>query len=127
MGLAYARNAPLTFKDLVKKTANYTVVIVTDSAKIFSSVLDGMVYTLPSIAEGDVFTFINNAEDGDAKLSISPAAADGIVYAGAKVDDKDVINTKATAKKGDYIVIKSSDAGTVAWQVPEARGIWAKE
>jgi len=124
---AWGRNASLTLQRQIKKTANYTVVIVTDIGKIFTSVLDGMVYTLPAIAEGDNYTFINLAEDGDAKLSVSPNANDGIVYGGAKVDDKDVINTKATALKGDYVTIKSSDAGTVAWQVPASRGIWAKE
>lgn len=108
------------------KTANYTVVINTDSGVNFSSSLDGMIFTLPSIAVGHVTTFINTADDGDAKLSVSPAAADGIEYVGGKVDDKDVINTKATANKGDFITIVSFSE-TVAWQVTGVRGIWAKE
>lgn len=121
------RRASNPLRNQVEKTSAYTVVVVTDSGKVFSSLTDGQVFTLPSIAGGEVYTFINVADDGDADLSISPAAADGIMYAGSNTDDKDLINTKATAKKGDYIVIKSSEAGTVAWQVVAARGIWAKQ
>jgi len=108
------------------KTANYTVVITTDSGKSFVSTLDAIVYTLPSIAIGNTITFINMADDGQAALNISPAALDGITYAGTQVDDKDLINTKATAKKGDYVTLSSLD-GVIAWQVVDARGVWAKE
>jgi len=108
------------------KTANYTVVINTDSGKTFVSTLDGIVYTLPSIATGNTITFINMADDGQAALNISPAAADAITYAGSSVDNKDLINTKATAKKGDYVTLASLD-GVIAWQVVDARGVWAKE
>ncbi len=108
------------------KTANYTVVISTDSGSTFTSTLDAIVYTLPSIAIGNTVTFVNLALDGGAKLSISPAAADGITYDGSSTDNKDLINTKATAKYGDFVTLASID-GTVAWQVVAARGIWAKE
>lgn len=108
------------------KTANYTVVIGDDSGKTFVSTLDGIVFTEPSIAIGNTVTFVNMAEDGQAALNISPAAADGITYDGSSTDNKDLINTKATAKKGDFVTLASLD-GVVAWQVVAARGIWAKE
>ena len=108
------------------KTANYTVIITTDSGKTLTSELDGIVYTLPSIAIGNTITFVNNAVDGLAAVNISPAAADGITYAGSSTDNKDLINTKATAKRGDFVTLASLD-GVVAWQVVAARGIWAKE
>ena len=107
------------------KTANYTVVTTTDSGKTLVSTLDAIVYTLPSIAIGNTITFVNMADDGQAALNISPAAIDGITYAGSSTDDKDLINTKATAKKGDFVTLASLDGG-VAWQVVAARGIWAK-
>ena len=66
------------------------------------------------------------ASDGQAALNISPAALDGITYAGSSTDDADLINTKATAKKGDYVTLASLD-GLVSWQVVDARGVWAKE
>lgn len=110
----------------VEKTANYTVVITTDSGKTFTCKTDGVVFTLPAIAIGNTITFVNTAKDGQAGLTISPNAADGITYAGSSTDDKDLINTKATAKQGDFVTLASLD-GTVAWQVVAARGIWAKE
>jgi hypothetical protein len=123
---AWSRNARYSLQRQIKKTANYTVVVVTDSAKIFASVLDAIVYTLPSIATGELYSFINLAEDGDAKVSISPASADGISYAGVSVDNKDLINTKATALKGDYATVASFD-GADHWQVAEVSGLWQAE
>ena len=109
-----------------EKTANYTVIINADSGKSLASDLDGVVFTMPSIATGNTITFVNTAEDGTAELNISPAAADGINYIGSNTDDKDLINTKATAKKGDYVTLASLN-GTTAWQVVAVRGVWAKE
>jgi hypothetical protein len=116
----------LVDSNAVNKTSNYTVVITTDSGKTFTSETDGIVFTLPSIAIGNTITFVNNAPDGTADLTISPAALDGITYAGSSTDDKDLINTKATAKRGDFVTLASLD-GVVAWQVVAARGVWAKE
>lgn len=115
----------LVDSDAEIKTANYTVIITTDSGKTLVSTLDGMDYTLPSIAIGNTVTFVNMAEDGAALLTIDPAAADGITYAGSSTDGVTLINAKATAKKGDYVTLASLD-GTVAWQVVAVRGIWAK-
>ena len=112
-------------KNSVLKSAAYTVVANDDNGKIFYSTIDNMVYTLPSIADGQVYTFVNMAEDGMAKMSISPAALDGIMYVTA-TDDKDLINTKATAKKGDTVTIFNV-AGTAYWSVSYARGVFAKE
>ena len=87
---------------------------------------DGQVFQLPSLAVGNVITFVNMAPDGTAGISISPDALDGIGYAGSDTDNKDVINTKATSKRGDFITIASED-GVVSWKVVAARGVWAKE
>ena len=108
------------------KASNYTVVATTDSGKTFVSATDGVVFTLPAIATGAVFKFVNAAEDGTNTLTISPNASDGIDYAGSKTDDKDVINTKATSKQGDFIVIASLSS-TTHWSVTSVRGVFAKE
>lgn len=110
----------------VEKTANYTVVITTDSGKTFTCKTDGVVFTLPAIAVGNTVTFVNMGNDGTAALTISPNASDGITYAGSSTDNKDLINTKATAKQGDFVTLASL-SGTDAWQVVAVRGIWAKE
>ena len=107
------------------KTSNYTVTTA-DSGKTFVSSTDGVVFTLPAIAVGYSFKFVNNAPDGTNALTLSPNASDGITYAGSSTDNKDLINTKATSRQGDYVVIASLD-GTTAWQVTEVRGTFAKE
>ena len=107
------------------KTSN-TTLTAADSGKTSVSATDGVVFTLPAIATGAVFKFVNAAEDGTNTLTISPNASDGIQYAGSATDDKDLINTKATSKQGDFVVIASLDS-TANWSVTEVRGVFAKE
>lgn len=109
------------------KNSAYTVVITTDSGKIFE--VEGgntPTFTLPAIAIGNVFTFVYTGADKNGGITISPAAADGITYAGSSTDNKDLILTQANARRGDYVKIASLD-GTAAWQVIEAKGTWTKE
>ena len=107
------------------KTSN-TTLTAADSGKTFVSATDGVVFTLPAIATGSVFKFVNAAEDGTNTLTISPNASDGIQYAGSATDDKDLINTKATSRQGDFVVIASLDS-TANWSVTSVRGVFAKE
>ena len=118
--------AGLTGYNIEQKDTNYTVVITTDSGKTFLSNTKDVVFTLPAIAIGNTFTFINTGADGQNNLTISPAAADGILYAGSLTDNKDVINTQTTSKVGDFIKIASLNS-TDFWTVVEAQGVWAKE
>ena len=111
--------------NLENKKANYSVV-VGDSGKTFTSSTDGVVFTLPAIAIGYVFTFVNTASDGSNTLTISPNANDGILYAGSLTDDKDLINTKATSKVGDFVTLASLNS-LVFWTVVDAQGVFAKE
>ena len=108
------------------KESAYTVVISTDSGKTFTSKTDGMVFTLPAIAIGNVFTFVNTAPDATNTFTISPNSSDGILYLGSLTDDKDVINTKSTSKVGDYVTIASLNS-TAHWTVVDVQGVWAKE
>ena len=107
------------------KTSN-TTLTAADSGKTFVSATDGVVFTLPAIATGAVFKFVNAAEAGTNTLTISPNASDGIQYAGSATDDKDLINTKATSRQGDFVVIASLDS-TANWSVTSVRGVFAKE
>lgn len=129
MGLTAFPNGIKSFlveNNAIEKTSNYTVVVNDDSGKVFTTSVDGIVFTLPAIASGQVYTFINTAEDGTAKISISPNAADGIMYLGSATDDKDLINTKATQKKGDMVVVSNVN-GLDYWSVTVVNGVWAKE
>jgi len=118
--------AGVTGYNIEAKESNYTVVATTDSGKTLTSKTDGVVFTLPAIAVGNVFTFVNTAEDGRNTFTISPNASDGILYVGGLTDDKDLINTKATSKVGDYVKIAALNS-TAHWTVVEAQGVWAKE
>ena len=108
------------------KESAYTVVISTDSGKTFTSKTNGMVFTLPAIAIGNVFTFVNTAPDATNTFTVSPNSSDGILYLGSLTDNKDVINTKSTSKVGDYVTIASLNS-TAFWTVVDVQGVWAKE
>ena len=117
--------AGLTGFNLENKDANYSVVNG-DSGKTFTSKTKDVVFTLPAITIGRVFTFVNTAADGGNNLTISPNANDGILYAGDLTDNKDIINTQATSKVGDYIVCASLNS-TAHWTVVAVQGVFAKE
>jgi|TARA_Y100000294_G_scaffold174621_1_gene193049 hypothetical protein len=112
--------------NITQKDSSYTVVISTDSGKTFISKTKDVVFTLPAIAIGNTYTFINTGADGQNNLTISPNSSDGILYLGSLTDDKDVINTQSTSKVGDFVKIASLNS-TAFWTVVEAQGVWAKE
>ena len=117
--------AGVTGFNLEKKEANYTVQNA-DSGKTFTSSTDGVVFTLPAISVGRVFTFVNTGADGTNALTISPNANDGILYAGSLTDNKDIINTKGTSKVGDYVVCASLNS-TTHWTIVDVQGVFEKE
>jgi len=118
--------AGVTGFNIEQKDSNYTVVISTDSGKTFLSNTKDVVFTLPAIAIGNVFTFYNTGADGQNNLTISPDGDDGILYLGSLTDDKDVINTQGTSKVGDYVTVASLNS-TAFWTVVDVQGVWAKE
>ena len=103
----------------------------------FNIATDAKVITLPAIDANNIgmeFTFRNTGADGNNTITLSPAAADGIngTIANAAADsvasgtaNKDLVNTKATANKGDWCTIKAVAAG--AWYITGGVGIWASE
>ena len=119
--------AGVTGFNIEQKDSNYTVVINNgDSGKTFLSNTTDVVFTLPAIAVGNVYTFVNTGADGQNNLTISPDSIDGILYLGGLVDDKDLINTQATSKVGDRVTIASLNS-VVFWTVVDSQGVWAKE
>jgi len=119
--------AGVTGYNIEQKDSNYTVVINNgDSGKTLLSNTKDVVFTLPSIAVGNVFTFVNTGADGQNNLTISPDSIDGILYLGGLVDDKDLVNTQGTSKVGDYVTIASLNS-VVFWTVVDVQGVWAKE
>ena len=118
--------AGVTGFNIEQKDSSYTVVINTDSGKTFLSNTTDVVFTLPAIAVGNVYTFVNTAADGGNNLTVSPNGSDGILYLGGLVDDKDVVNTASTSKVGDYVTIASLNS-VVFWTVVDVQGVWGKE
>ena len=119
--------AGVTGYNIEQKDSNYTVVINNgDSGKTLLSNTKDVVFTLPSIAVGNVYTFVNTGADGQNNLTISPDSIDGILYLGGLVDNKDLINTLATSKVGDYVTLASLNS-VVFWTVVDVQGVWAKE
>lgn len=108
-----------------------------DSGGVFGQGTDAKAFTLPSTAAGLKYTFVNTGAAGHNILTVSPQAADGIsgtitlaasVVVDAGVIDKDLINTKATAKAGDAVtLIGTGVAGVTAWIIISSTGIWAAE
>ena len=64
--------AGVTGFNIEQKDSSYTVVISTDSGKTFLSNTKDVVFTLPAIAIGNVYTFVNTGADGQNNLTISP-------------------------------------------------------
>lgn len=100
---------------------------------------DALVQTLPAAGSetaplGSRVTFINSGADGNNLITIAPNASDAIfgTIANTAADsvsggavDKDFVNTKATANKGDWITLESD--GSTGWYIVGGVGIWASE
>ena len=100
-----------------------------DSGKLFcvTDAGDADALTLPAIADGlSGITILAVGAYGTTAVTIDPAAADMILgpdIAGA--DNKDLICTKATQRRGDFVTLIAGDAD--GYMVTEMRGTWARE
>lgn len=108
-----------------------------DSGKAYNISTDALVHILPLITTGNLgvkIKFRNTGADGNNTVAVSPnvfdaihgtisnAAADSV--AGGVVD-KDIVNTKATANKGDWIELTA--VALTEWYITGGVGIWASE
>jgi len=100
-----------------------------DSGKVFfvDAAGDGDALTLPAIATGlDGIKIVAIGAFGTTQIKIDPAAADMILGPDmAGVDNKDLLLTKATQRRGDYVVLGLGDAD--GYSVTELTGIWTAE
>ncbi len=100
-----------------------------DSGKLFcvTDAGDADALTLPSIADGLTgITILAVGAFGTTAVTVSPAAADMIL--GPNItgeDNKDLVLTKATQRRGDYVTLAYGDAD--GYGVLEMRGTWARE
>ena len=108
-----------------------------DSGKVFGIATDAKTLTLPLIDAdtlGIEITVVNTGADGNNIITIAPNALDAIVgtIANAAADsvsagavDKDFVNTKTTANKGDRITLVA--IAETEWYIADGVGIWASE
>lgn len=107
------------------KSVNYTV-DAEDSGKVLWVDTDAVVITLPAVEGIRGLIIANAAAYGVSGVAISPNAVDMIEGADiTAADNKDLINTKATAARQDFAEIEQSDAN--GWVAIRRRGVWARE
>lgn len=100
-------------------------------------VTDGITITLPATTAGASFTVRNGGvaktsgpagtgDDFSCLVTVSPNASDKIQgNSFSASDDKDALNTKATARVGDEIQLTGD--GTDGWLVRQVKGTWARQ
>lgn len=125
-----------TFEVSETLTASNTVTVA-ESGKEFNIATDALVMTLPLITASNIgmsFRFRNTGADGNNIITIAPNALDAFhgTVANAAADsvaggvvDKDFINTKLTANKGDWIEVTAG--ALTEWYITGGVGIWASE
>jgi hypothetical protein len=98
---------------------------------------DALTIGLPLITSGNLGStvfFRNTGASAAVKLTVSPKDTNKIignitlsasVFSASGVLDKDVINTKATALKGDWIALRA--VSLTEWYIIGGQGIWASE
>jgi hypothetical protein len=115
------------FANKVQEThaANYTVDLQ-DCGKVLNVNTDAVVITLPATDVGIDVVVRNIAALGVSGVSISPNANDKIQGPDtAGTDNKDQINTKATAQRGDFLHLLAD--GAEGWFIKRKKGTWAEE
>lgn len=97
-----------------------------DTGKLFFVTVTSVI-TLPATATaGQTIALVNGGAHGTVQISVDPAAVDKIMGPDiAGTDNKDLINTLATAKRGDFVVLTAGHAD--GWTVNTLRGTWATE
>ena len=117
----------------IKLAADTTLAIANHSVQVGSYVevnADAKTLTLPAAsgAVGASFIVVNTNDDAGGLLTISPNSSDKFlidIAGAAGTDNKDILNTKASQKKYDFVhLICISDVG---WYIHNIRGIWVDE
>jgi len=115
------------YGDGVKETISINKTLdVEDTGKTFFVDTDATTTTLPATVTAISCRLVNIGAFGTVAVNASPVVADKIMgpdIAGA--NDKDLINTKATAQRGDFVDIRGGHAD--GFVVDAMRGTWAEE
>jgi len=94
-----------------------------DTGKLICVNTTGKTITLPAVAAMS-FRIMNVGAYGTVELDVAPNAVDLIIYKDSSgTDNHGLINTLATAQRGDYLDIEYGDAN--GWIVTKSKGTWA--
>ena len=97
-----------------------------DSGKLFQVNSDGTTITLPAVEGMSGIRIANAGAYGTNIITVSPNANDMIEGPDITAsDNKDIVNTKATARRGDFIDLDYGDAN--GWVIRALKGTWARE
>ena len=108
---------------LAETTAVDKTLDAQDTGKVIFVTADDKTVTLPAVA-GMSFRIVNGSAYGTAAIDVAPNASDKIISRDiAGTDNHGLVNTKATAQRGDYVDIEYGDA--TGWVVVSMRGTWA--
>lgn len=114
------------YDPLIELVAADKTLDIEDCGKQMYVTADAKTVTLPATATGLHFEIVNGGQAGDILVKVSPNANDmikGPDYAGT--DNKDWLNTKATARPGDRIVLDYESAS--GYIVTKLVGTWTQE
>lgn len=115
------------FEDCEKETSARTAVIADSGKALVTTGTTDIVVTMPATAAQGVYTIVNGSQDGDKLTSVDPNANDGIAgWDSANTDNKDMLNTKATSRAGDYLTVMSGGLAGGLY-ILTGRGVWASE
>jgi predicted RecA/RadA family phage recombinase len=108
----------------VKTAVDLTVVAATHNGKVIEVTADAKTVTLPTGVAGMEYIIVNAAADGTALVTVDFDGNETCEGNLAIAATKTANNTKATAKRGDYLKLVCQTAGSL-WKCVEKRGTWA--
>ena len=103
-----------------------TTIDATYNGKLIWVDTDAKTITLPAIATGvDGVMIVNGGAFGTVGWTVAPNASDYIMGPDiTAADNKGIVNSKATARRGDFLVLGGNDADGMS--VLESRGTFAR-
>ena len=109
----------------IKTAIDLTAVEATHSGGVIHVTADAKTVTLPVGVVGMEYIIVNDVADAGAAISVTLNGTE--ICRGANLtiaNGETATNTKATAKRGDYLHLVCTVAAN-AWRCVEKRGIWA--
>jgi hypothetical protein len=130
-GIVIVEYDAVAFKDpwegfTVEALADNKTLDAEDSGKAFFITADAKTVTAPAVEGMSNIALINGGAFGTVAVTLSPNTNDMVegpdITAG---NNKDIVNTKTTARRGDFIIFDYGDAN--GWVITAKKGTWARE